>query len=161
MQAVLAYCDGLPLDRFEVGEVLLPEGPATDRMFILVSGAIEVLRGEIQVAQVDQPGAIFGEMSALLSGAHTATVRAMAPVVAYRIDNAASLLRSQNEITFHVAKILAQRLMDATTYLADFKRQFSGRSDHFALVDEVLDTLVQRQRPAVSAGSALKSDPRL
>ena len=60
-----------------------------------------------------------------------------------------------------MARILARRLVDATTYLADFKRQFAHRSDHFAMVDEVLDALVQRQRPTVAGGSALKSDSRL
>jgi hypothetical protein len=58
--------------------------------------------------------------------------------------------------------ILARRLQDSTTYLADFKRQFGGRSDHFALVDEVLETLVQRQSAKKKpGGSRLKSDPRL
>lgn len=161
MRGVLAFCEGLPLDSFEAGGVLIAEGPASGRMFILVEGTVEVLRGETQVAEISDAGAIFGEMAALLGGAHTATVRASGPVKAYRIDDAKAFMRSGNEIVYHVATILARRLQDATTYLADFKRQFAGRNDHFGLVDEVLEALVQRQRPAVSVGSTLKSDPRL
>ena len=161
MRAVLDYCHSLPLERYAPGDVLIAEGPASGRMFILATGAIEVLRGDTQVAEVHEPGAIFGEISAQLGGDHSATVRAASDVTAYRIDDAAAFMRNGSEIVFHVAKILARRLQDATTYLADFKRQFAGRNDHFALVDEVLDALVQRQRPAVAVGSTRTSDPRL
>ncbi len=161
MAAVLAYCDGFPLDRFKPGDVLLAEGPPTDRMFILAVGEVEVLRGDTQVAATALPGAIFGEIAALLGGPHTATVRAVAETTAFRIENARELLREHREISFHVSTILARRLTDATSYLADFKRQFAHRSDHFGMVDEVLDALVQRQRPAVSAGPSSSGDGRL
>jgi CRP/FNR family transcriptional regulator, cyclic AMP receptor protein len=158
--AVLAYCDGFPLDRFKPGDVLIPEGPGTDRMYILAVGEVEVLRGETQVADVAMPGAIFGEIAALLDGPHTATVRAVTEVTAFRIENARNLLMSHREISFHVSTILARRLTDATAYLADLKRQFAHRADHLGMVDEVLDALVQRQRPAVNAGPTIK-DSRL
>lgn len=163
LHAVLDFCNDLPVETHAAGDVLLPEGPATGRMYILVEGAIEIRRGEETVAAIDQPGAIFGEMAALLGGGHTATVRAATEARLYRIEDARSFLKQHPEIVFHVAVILARRLQDSTIYLADFKRQFGGRSDHFALVDEVLDTLVQRQaaRKPAGGGSQLKSDPRL
>jgi CRP-like cAMP-binding protein len=161
MAGVLAYCDGFPLERFKPGDVLLAEGPATDRMFILAAGEVEVLRGDTQVAQVAMPGAIFGEIAALLGGPHTATVRAVTDATAFRIENARSLLMGHREIGFHVSSILARRLTDATTNLADLKRQFAHRSDHLGMVDQVLDALVQRQTPAVAAGSERTGDSRL
>jgi len=161
MRGVLDHCGGLPLQTYAAGDVLIAEGPATGRMFILASGAVEVLRGTTPVAEVAEPGAIFGEISALLGGDHSATVRAVGEATAYRIDDATAFMRDGNEIVFHVARILAGRLRDATTYLADFKRQFAGRSDHFGMVDEVLEALVQRQGPSLTTGSARTSDPRL
>ena len=161
MADVLAYCDGFPLDKFKAGDVLLAEGPATDRMYILATGEVEVLRGKTQVADIAMSGAIFGEIAALLGGPHTATVRAVNDVTAFRIENARSLLMSHREISFHVSSVLARRLTDATTYLADLKRQFADRSDHLGMVDEVLDALVQRQRPAVQAGPSSSGDGRL
>jgi CRP-like cAMP-binding protein len=158
---VLAYCDGFPLDRFKPGDVLIPEGPGLDRMYVLAVGEVEVLRGDTQVADIAIPGAIFGEIAALLGGPHTATVRAVTNVTAFRIENARSTLMDHKELSFHVSTVLARRLTDATIYLADLKRQFADRADHFGMVDQVLDTLVQRQRPAVTAGSDLKSDSRL
>jgi CRP/FNR family cyclic AMP-dependent transcriptional regulator len=161
LRAVLAYCDGLPEVRFKPGDVLIPEGPSTGLMFILAAGSIEIVRGETPVAEIHDPGAIFGEMAALLQATHSATVRAASDVVAFRIDDARAFLQNRPEIVFHVACILAQRLNDATAYLADFKAQFADRSDHFGLVDEVMEALVQKQRRPATGGSQLKSDPRL
>lgn len=161
LHAVLDFCEGLPKERHARGEVLIAEGPGSGRMFILVEGAVEILRGGETVAAIDEPGAIFGEMSVLLGTGHSADVRAATDVTVYRIEDARAFLKQRPEIGFHVAVILARRLQDSTTYLADFKRQFGGRPDHFALVDEVLQQLVQRQSARKSGGSRLKSDPRL
>lgn len=161
LNAILAVGTGLPEQHFAPGEVLLQEGPGSGRLFILKSGEVEVLRGDTVVSGSHDPGAIYGEMSVLLNTGHGATVRAVDDVVAYRIDDARSFLKQHPEIGFHVATILAQRLADATTYLADFKQQFANRNDHFGLVDEVLEALVQRQKPSGPRGSQLKSDPRL
>ena len=151
MSAVLAYCDAFPLDKFKPGEVLLAEGPATNRMYILAAGGVEVLRGDTQITEIASPGAIFGEIAALLGGNHTATVRALTDVTAFRIENARTLLAEHREISLHVSTILAQRLTDATSYLADVTRQFADRKDHLSMVDQVLDTLVQRLLLCVAA----------
>ncbi len=152
LHAVLEYCHGLPEEPHKVGDVLISEGPSTGRMFILKHGAIEILHDGTTVAAIDEPGAIFGEMSALLGTDHTATVRAATDASVYRIEGARQFLKQRPEIGFHVAVILARRLSDATVYLSDYKRQFAGNPDHFPLVDEVLEILVQRQsrksRPA-------------
>lgn len=162
-EALIAASEGLPVESFAAGAVLIAEGPGRNELFILLSGEIEVLRGETPVAEVSMRGAVFGEIAALLGGAHTATVRAATAVTAYHIADAADFLRQHPQLSFHVATILARRLVDATTYLADFKRQFGHRGDHFGMVDEVLDALVQRQGRAAQGGPArgAKADPRL
>lgn len=164
MQAVLAYTDDLAKVRYDSGDVLITEGPSSGVLYILVEGAVEVLRGDVRVSLVDEPGAVFGEISALLGRPHTATVRAIEPVIVHRIEDAESFLQMRPEIVFHVARILASRLIDATTYLADLKHQFSDRSDHLGMVDEVLEALVNQQLPAQPAAPAAtdgKPDPRL
>jgi CRP-like cAMP-binding protein len=153
LHAVLAYCEGLPEERHAAGDVLIEEGTATGRLFILKQGVIEILRDGTTVAAVDEPGAIFGEMSALLGGDHRATVRAATSAQVFRIEDARAFLKQRPEIGFHVAVILARKLADATIYLADFKRQFGGNSDHFPLVDEVLEALVKRQSKRKPAGT--------
>lgn len=164
MQAVLAYTNDLAKVRYDTGDILIAEGPSTGVLYILVEGAIEVLRGDVRVSLVDEPGAVFGEISALLGRPHSATVRAIEPLTAHRIEDAESFLQMRPEIVFHVARILASRLIDATTYLADLKHQFSDRSDHLGMVDEVLEALVNQQLPSEPATPATpdgKPDPRL
>lgn len=161
MQAVLAFTEDLAKHRYDTGDILITEGPASGVLFILVEGAVEVLRGDVRVSLVDEPGAVFGEISALLGSPHSATVRAIEPSVVHRIEDAESFLQLRPGIVFHVARILARRLIDATTYLADIKHQFADRTDHLGMVDEVLEALVNQQQSTTAAGSALKSDPRL
>jgi CRP/FNR family cyclic AMP-dependent transcriptional regulator len=156
LHAVLEFCEGLPEVGVKAGDVLLEEGQSTGRMYILRQGAIEILRGGETVAAIDEPGAIFGEMSALLGVSHTATVRAATDALVYRIDDSRQLMSLHPEIVFHVAVILARRLQDSTIYLTDYKRTFSGNPDHFPLVDEVLDALTERQLARMSAKSKLR-----
>ena len=161
LDAVLTQTADLPKSDYAPGTVLIAEGPSSGRLFILIEGAVEVLRGDIRVALVDEPGAVFGEISALLGRPHSASVKALTPVVVHAIEDAETFLQMRPEIVFHVARILANRLIDATTYLADVKRQFADRTDHLGMVDEVLEALVNQQAPAAATGSALSDDPRL
>lgn len=164
MQAVLASTVDLGKVRYDTGDVLINEGPSSGVLYILVEGAVEVLRGDVRVSLVDEPGAVFGEISALLGRPHSATVRAIEPVIVHRIEDAESFLQMRPEIVFHVARILASRLIDATTYLADLKHQFADRDDHLGMVDEVLEALVNQQLPAQTAAPVCadgKPDPRL
>jgi len=139
----------------------LPEGTTSGHLYVLKDGMVEVLRGDTQVATVGEPGALFGEMSVLLNRTHTATVRTMTPCTLYVFDDAASFLRSNPEIAYHVAKLIAGRLNAATSYLADIKQQFEDRTDHLGMVGEVLDTLMHNQEQEFNPGPERATDPRL
>jgi CRP/FNR family transcriptional regulator, cyclic AMP receptor protein len=161
MREILDYCDDIPIERFEIGDVLLEEGKWSGRLFILETGEIEVVRGDTQVAVVDDPGAMFGEMSVLLDLPHTATVRALSPVAVRAPDDAAAFMRRHPEIAFFLARLLAQRLNAATTYLVDLKRQFEGHGDHFGMVGEVLDALINQPGGDFTPGSDREPDSRI
>jgi len=161
MREILDYCDDIPIERFEAGEVLLEEGKWSGRLFILEVGEIEVSRGDTQVAVVDDPGAIFGEMSVLLDLPHTATVRALSPVAVRAPEDAAAFMKRHPEIAFFLARLLAQRLNAATTYLVDLKRQFEGHGDHFGMVGEVLDALINQPGGDFTPGSDREPDSRI
>ena len=161
MVSILEMCQGAPLAELAPGTVLLPEGATSGHLYVLKSGAVEVLRGGTQVAVVEEPGAVFGEMSVLLNRPHTATVRALTPVAVYAFDDAESFLRSNPEIALLVGRLLAGRLNAATTYLADLKRQFEDHSNHLGMVGEVLDVLIHQQDADFSLGPEREADPRL
>jgi len=161
MGSILDLCQGAPLETLESGTVLLPEGKTSGHLYVLKSGAVEVLRGDTQVAVVEEPGAVFGEMSVLLKRPHTATVRALTPITVYTFDDAEGFLKSNPEIAFFIGRLLAGRLNAATTYLVDLKRQFEDQGNHLCMVGEVLDALIHQQDEDFNLGPERESDPRL
>ncbi len=69
--------------RFQPGEVLIRQDEATDTVYILSEGAVEVSRqfgeGDTVLAIVVEPGSVIGEIVAMAGGVRTATVTAVAP----------------------------------------------------------------------------------
>lgn len=159
--AVVAQHPELPLRQFAAGTVLLDEGPATGRIYVLASGEVEIMKGNVVVARVAEEGAIFGEISALLGVGHSASVRAATPVAAYEIADAARFLDHSPELMRNVANLLARRLIDATAYLGDLKQQYADREDHFVMVDQILEALVHQQDRPATAPVARSGDSRL
>jgi CRP-like cAMP-binding protein len=161
MKSILEICDPSKKREVPAGEVLLFEGKTSGHLYILVEGRIEVLRGSTQVAVVSEPGSVFGEMSVLLNTPHTATVRAHSPVTVYAYANAAGFLRSDPQIAFVIARLLAQRLNSATTYLVDLKRQYAGQGNHLGMVSDVLASLIHQQEAEFTPGSDRLPDPAM
>ena len=139
----------------------MEEGRTSGRLYVLIDGTVEILRGETQVALVTDAGAVFGEMSSVLGVPHTATVRTASDASLFLFEDAAEFLRSHPEIAFFIVRLLAQRLNAATGYLADLKRQFEGHTDHLSMVGEVLESLMHQQDEEFIPGSDRQPDPRM
>jgi len=127
----------------------------------LIEGRVEVVRGDVVVASIAEPGAIFGEMSLLLDQDHTADVRAASDATIYEIDDAAAFMRDKPEVALVIAQLLARRLYVATTYLADLRRQYAGEGNHLAMVSDLLHSMINLAPTDVSPGSDRQSDPRI
>ena len=67
----------LPLATYKIGETVLAAGSKTGRLLILKKGAVIIVKETIKIAKVTEPGAVFGELSALLDQPHTADVHAV------------------------------------------------------------------------------------
>ena len=143
MADILDYCEGLKTVTFKSGAVILPEGEQLGRLYILVSGDVEIIRERTQVTHVDEPGSFFGEMSVLLDMPHTATVKALSDVTAYEIPDALTFLESRPEFALHIATMLARRLYYTTSYLVDLQQQAAGKRQDLDLVDEILSNLTR------------------
>lgn len=154
MRELLDFVGGLPERAFAPGEVLLAEGGADKRLYVLIEGEVEVLKGDTQVNTQNEPGAVFGELAVLLEVSHTATVQAVVPTRCYLVEDADAFLRSHPDLAFHLARLLARKLNSITTYLVDLKNQFQDREDHLGMVDEVLETLLHEQGEEHRPGSA-------
>jgi CRP/FNR family cyclic AMP-dependent transcriptional regulator len=159
--SILDHCSDAPIERYQPGEVLIEEGRCSGRLLVLMEGEVEVLRGATPVAVTGEPGALFGEMSVLLGTPHTATVRARSAVTVRAPEDPGKFLRHHPEIAFFLARLLAQRLNAATTYLVDIKRQFAGRADHFGMMGEVLEALTSDRRPEFIRAPEPTDDPRI
>jgi CRP/FNR family cyclic AMP-dependent transcriptional regulator len=159
MASVLDHCRDLPLRTFATGETVLTEGDRSGLLYILASGAVEVLKDDVQINVVSEPGTFFGEVSILLDEPHTASVRAVDTSTFYVADDPLAFIGSCPEIALAISRLLARRLHFVTTYLVDLKRQFAGSGDHLTMVDEVLESLVHHQDAEASPGSDRCPEP--
>jgi CRP-like cAMP-binding protein len=153
MKDIFQLCHNLEIVSFAQGSALLEEGKKTHLIYILIEGRLEIFKKTIPVAIINEPGAVVGEMSVLLDIPHTALVKAATDVKVYRINNGADYFKSNAELSWHIAKVLAQRLNAATTYLADLTKQYADSGNHLEMVSEVLESLMNQQEKKYTPGS--------
>lgn len=144
MSAVLDALRGYPVRTFVAGESVLVQGERTGLLYVLVSGSLEIIKDEVLVARVAEPGAILGDLSALLDGPHTATVRTVRESSFHLLTEPRAFLTQHPVVCLQLCELLARRLDSLNKYLVDVKQQFAG-TGHLGMVDEVLDTLMHRQ----------------
>ncbi|MEA2796363.1 MAG: family transcriptional regulator, cyclic receptor protein [Bradyrhizobium sp.] len=161
MRAILDYCHGGIECEIPAGTLVIHEGGTTGHLYVLIEGRLEVLKGDTIVAVITEPGAVLGEMSVLLDQPHTATVRTAADSIIYEFSDGASCLREQPVLALLIARLLAQRLNVANSYLADLKRQYGGHGNHLAMVGDILQSMINLAPTQVSPGSDRQSDPRM
>jgi CRP-like cAMP-binding protein len=136
------------------GEVLIQEGAPPAELYVLVAGQLVIEHDGVPFARVDTPGAVFGEMSAVLGRPATATVRAAGPVELRRVEDPVAFLTEQPGAALAVLRTTASRLDGLTQYLVDVKQQFADAGGHLGMVDQILDQLVHHQGPRTTPGSA-------
>jgi CRP-like cAMP-binding protein len=76
----------LPVVTYQAGETVVAEGSRTGRLLILEKGVVAIVKEDTEIAQVAEPGAVFGELSVLLDKPHTAEVRALETSRYYRAN---------------------------------------------------------------------------
>jgi CRP-like cAMP-binding protein len=143
MADILDFCEGLPTQAFAPGDTLIHEGLTPGKLYVLIDGQVEVIRRDMQVTHVDEPGSVFGEMSVLLDQPSSATVKALSEIKVYLIDDAYKFLENRPEVSIHIATLLARRLYYTTAYLVDLQQQLAGRRKDLDVVDKILGQLFQ------------------
>ena len=112
----------LPIATYQPGETVLTAGSRTGLLLILKKGAVAIFKGNIEMAKVTEPGAVFGELSALLDQPHAADVRAL-ETTQLHVANANALLVRNPVALLYVAAVLARRLDAANRALIELKSQ--------------------------------------
>jgi CRP/FNR family transcriptional regulator, cyclic AMP receptor protein len=156
---MLSLSAHLPEIELAPGEAVVTEGGSSGTVWVLVSGGLEVRKGDVPVNTIVLPGALIGEVSVLLGTRHAATVVATEASRLRVAEDGHAFLAEDPRITTLVAMGLAERLNFVTTYLADLKDQY-GDAPGMAMVSDVLGRLSQRQAPAARPGSARDPDPQ-
>src|SRR5215469_11664264 len=106
----------LPVITCQAGEDVLTAGSRTGKLLFLRSGAVEVIKDGVQIAKVSTPGAVFGELAALLDQPHTADVRTLVQSE-FLVADAPTLLAIDPAVALYVATIIAHRLDSANRAL--------------------------------------------
>ena len=124
--------EGITKAHYEEGEVVFRQGNLARNFYILLTGTVEVFRGEGEDEQSVAtlgPGEYFGEMSLLRGGLHTASVRALAPsdVLIMSGSDFTSLASSSTRFSELLAGVMRQRLQGSD--IADLIQARAHRSD--------------------------------
>jgi CRP/FNR family transcriptional regulator, cyclic AMP receptor protein len=115
----------LPVVSYEIGETVIAGGTTSGRLLVLKKGAVEVVKDGVRIAEVSEPGVLFGELSTLLDQPHTADVRAL-QLTEFHVANAANLLHDHPATLLYVALLLARRLDATNRALIEVKTQLQG-----------------------------------
>src|SRR5436309_5481891 len=127
----------LKIAEFPPSEVIVREGAPGVSMYIIKSGLVEVRKKDpttgfdFLVAQLSE-GAAVGEMSLLTGKPRSATVTTVQPTVVFTLTRAdfRNLLTQHPEISLGLARILAERLEDATKQVGiEYVNLFKGKFD--------------------------------
>ena len=157
MNDVLAMCRDLPEMRLAKGDTLIEEAVRTDRLYVLKSGAFDVMRNGVRVIVISEPGAFLGEISAVLGSAPTASVVAAEDSAVHVVEDASAAVQRRPELTYAIAQLLARRLAAVTAYLVDIKRQYANSDTHLGLMDQVLGNLIA-MHPSLTEPGSERSD---
>ena len=117
---------GLPEVTMEAGAVLLQEGQRENKVFVLLDGEVIIKSKGRKIAEVDGAGAILGEISALLSTPHEATVTAARQSRCYVIQDYMKFIFENPEACVSVAQVLAVRLVNMNNHFVQVKEQIES-----------------------------------
>jgi CRP-like cAMP-binding protein len=138
----------LPLRTYQASETVLANGSRTNELLILKYGNVAVIKEGIEVARVTEPGALFGEMSALLDCPHTADVFALTNSQ-FHVAHPAAL--QDPAALFYVAAILARRVDRTNQALVELASQIQVGEPRSAIEK----TIEKMKRLLVASGANL------
>jgi len=126
----------LPLETYQAGQTVIAESSRTGRLLILAKGKVAIVKEDTEITTVAEPGALFGELSALLDQPHTADVRAL-ETSQFHVADAALLLPQDPIAVLYAATMLARRLDAVNHALVELKSQLQAGQSHAVVAKTV------------------------
>lgn len=134
IQAKLA---DFPIVVYEAGDVVLHESSSTNRILILQRGTVEIVKDDVQLARISEPGAVFGEMGFILGRPHTANVYAVGPSSFFVIKEFAAFLQAEPDMARYLMVVMAERLDAVNHLLIDARAIYQEAQQQHGMLDEV------------------------
>lgn len=108
---------------YQPGHIIFLEGDDAQDLYLLVSGELDIIKGNIKISEITESGTLFGEMSFLLDSRRTATARARDDVKAICIpkDEISQFLRKFPSVAETITMALAHRLEETSQILFGLK----------------------------------------
>ena len=128
-----------PLASYNAGETVFSQGTKTGRLLILKTGRVSIVKGGAEIAQVAEPGAVFGELSALLDKPHTADVRTLEPSQ-FHVADAGAFLVQDPAALLYVATTLARRLDGTNQAFLELKARLQA-GEPPGLIDKTVERI--------------------
>jgi len=106
---------------FENGDVIIREGNSDNNFYRLIQGCLDVMKGPEKIAEISEPNSYFGEMSALMGGKRTATIRSQGKsiVKVFPGDKLWETLENYPDISKQVISTLVNRLEETNRRLVE------------------------------------------
>jgi CRP-like cAMP-binding protein len=123
LEDVLNEVGDLPQFHVEAGVEVVVEGDDRGQLLVLLDGAVQVTRAGVVLGVIDQPGEVFGEVSTLLGGPPSATVRTLQPSRFRVAGNPKAVLAERPLLALAVAQLLARRLEASAQHVVDLVRR--------------------------------------
>lgn len=125
------------LKTYQKGDPLFMEGDDSKDLYFLVSGHLDVLKGDKKIAEITEPGALFGELSFLLGAKRTATVQAQNEVQVLRIPKSevSTFLKDFPAVAEKITEIIARRLDESSQAVSGLRQICDKLPDAVMLTD--------------------------
>lgn len=140
MESLLTLAASHPTRTFAAGEILIGQGYQGGDLYILEQGQLAVERDGVRIATIATPGSLIGEMSVVLGTANSATVQAEKSTTVRVIRDARQYLKTDPELTFRIAWLMANRLDATSAYLVQLTKDHAGKPEG-GLLGRILSSL--------------------
>jgi CRP-like cAMP-binding protein len=117
---------GLPEVSFAEGDVILEQGQTGSKVYILKEGSVLVIADGNEICKFGESGTVLGEISALLKGNISATVKAESACTLHVIDDLDAYCGSHPGAGVYLARVLAQRVVNMNVLFADIRSEIQG-----------------------------------
>lgn len=146
------------------GDVIIQEGSIDSRIYILLSGSLEVRVANKVVAQIGRVGEVFGELALVNQDKRAASVIASAKALCLAVDQKflQDLHPREEDPAFHaalfefVARLVAKKLDATSRRLAEVEKELRLLKEKQGIEVEPTAT-VAPAKPAVRKASAAKT----